>query len=343
MAMKLRKGVLMILILILIFSAPLPVQATKTSATDGCSPQTEQYVWEYFMELTENPQAAAGIVGNLYFESHLLPDNLETFGHMTGCDKKYTYTQATDLGIYKRFTSDGFGYGLAQWTIPARKQKLLDLAKLMKRSVGALDVQLKMVALELEEYNMLSRLQSAESVRFASDYVMVHFENPRDQSEARKAERAQVCQEFYDYYYLLPETEGIPAEGLSKMQRKVISVATHADKFGIDARAGYCQAWANDVYRAAGLPNDSSNSAAMSANRYSISDDFSVIPVGAAVYGHSTSEFGHVGIYVGNGKVYHNVGGIAVDDLEKWIREYDGYCWGWIGGTDLVSYGEDHE
>ena len=322
---------LFFLIVVIFWCAAPPVQAVKTTATGSCAPDQEQYIWSYFMDLTNNPHATAGIVGNLFFESHLLPDNLETFGKAPAVKQGLTYTEAVDQDVYSGFISDGFGYGLAQWTYPGRKQKLLDLAKFMGQSVGSLDVQLALVAQELEEFNMLDRLQSTDSVKFASDYIMMHFENPRDQSPAKKLERVKVCQEFYTKY------ADSSLSDLSPLQRKVVTIAKYSEDYNIPAEAGYCQAWANGVYLAAGLANDNSNSASMSAGRFCVSDDFSDIPAGAAVYGHSSSEYGHVGIYVGNGQVYHNVGGVVVDSLEDWIMFYDGFAWGWIGGNNLLG------
>lgn len=71
---------------------------------------------------------------------------------------------------------------------------------------------------------------------------------------------------------------------------------------------------------------------------YGVSSDWSVIPPGAAVYGYAGQQYGHVGIYVGNGLVYHNIGGVAIDTLSDWISYYDGFAWGWEGGADLTTF-----
>lgn len=65
---------------------------------------------------------------------------------------------------------------------------------------------------------------------------------------------------------------------------------------------------------------------------------WSIIPPGAAVYGYFGTKYSHVGIYVGNGLVYHNIGGVAVDTLSDWIQKYRGFCWGWEAGSDLTQY-----
>ena len=309
-----------------------PAGAIKTTAQLRCTADVEQYVWDFFLELTDNPYAAAGIVGNLYYESHLLPENLETMGRKVPVFTDYTYTQAVDEGIYGSFVSDGTGYGLAQWTYSGRKQRLVDLARQQGRSVGSLDVQLDLVAEELDRYNMLTRLSSAENVRFASDYFMVHFENPKDKSEELKRERYKLCRKFYQKY-ALGDREAL----LTEAQTLVAVIAKNSAEYKIAAVPGYCQAWCADVYKAAGFKLDTSRSANESAERFAVSTDFSKIPVGAAVYGKSNSEFGHVGIYVGRGKVYHIADKLTTDTLEDWLRIYKGYAWGWIGGVDLTQ------
>lgn len=54
--------------------------------------------------------------------------------------------------------------------------------------------------------------------------------------------------------------------------------------------------------------------------------------------GYAGQQYGHVGIYVGNGLVYHNIGGVAIDTLSDWISYYDGFAWGWEGGADLTTF-----
>lgn len=62
---------------------------------------------------------------------------------------------------------------------------------------------------------------------------------------------------------------------------------------------------------------------------WAVSSNFSQIPVGATVYGYSSSKYGHVGIYIGNGMVAHNIGEIKIQSLESWIKTYKGFVWGW--------------
>ena len=86
--------------------------------------------------------------------------------------------------------------------------------------------------------------------------------------------------------------------------------------------AGLCQKWVDDVYEGAGLSVERLNSAYDSYKANGVSTDKDNIPIGAAVYGTGTGNsgpYGHVGIYIGDGKVMDNVGPIQTSTLEEWI------------------------
>lgn len=291
-------------------------------------------IWNFLLDLTGNPYGAAGLMGNLYAESGLQSNNLQNeYEPLLGYDD-VSYTQAVDSGTYQNFVHDSAGYGLAQWTYYTRKEKLLAFAQTQGKSIGDLGIQLRFLARELSGGSVLRTLENASSVREASDKVLTDFENPTDQSESVKAYRARMGEYFYNTFVL-----GIQAEGkLTQKQMDVIRVATNSDQYNIQAKPGYCQRWAAQVYAVAGLALDSSCCAYHSGIHHGVSDDWSIIPPGAAVYGYAGNQFGHVGIYVGNGLVYHNIGGVAVDSLSDWVKKYDGFCWGWEAGSDLTQY-----
>ena len=125
-------------------------------------------------------------------------------------------------------------------------------------------------------------------------------------------------------------------ETVNDTQKKIVAVATNSAKYGISARSGYCQAWVADVYQAVTGSRGSAHCALCAADMWAVSNDFSQIPVGATVYGYSSSKYGHVGIYIGNGMVAHNIGEIKIQSLESWIKTYKGFAWGWENGKGLV-------
>ena len=125
-------------------------------------------------------------------------------------------------------------------------------------------------------------------------------------------------------------------ETVNDTQKKIVAVATNSAKYGISARSGYCQAWVADVYQAVTGSRGSAHCALCAADMWAVSSDFSQIPVGATVYGYSSSQYGHVGIYIGNGMVAHNIGEIKIQSLESWVKTYKGFAWGWENGKKLV-------
>ena len=85
----------------------------------------------------------------------------------------------------------------------------------------------------------------------------------------------------------------------------------------------YCLRWVNDVYENAGLTPIRKESAYESYLAYGVSTDKSAIPIGAAVYGTGSGtaggKYGHVGIYIGGGKVIDSGStGIQTSTLEDW-------------------------
>ncbi len=162
----------------------------------------EERIWNYLIGKGMSKAGAAGMMGNLYAESGMNPQNLQN-----GFDKKlgYTdasYTKAVDNGSYSNFARDSAGYGIAQWTYWTRKQNLLKFARAAGKSVGNLEMQLDFLLKELnDEYKaVLSVLRSATSVRTASDCVLLRFERPADQGSAVKAKRASYGQAYYNRY-----------------------------------------------------------------------------------------------------------------------------------------------
>ncbi len=115
-------------------------------------------------------------------------------------------------------------------------------------------------------------------------------------------------------------------ETANDMQKKVVSVATNYEKYGIVSNSGYCQKWVADVYQVAVGNRGCAASAIAAAKMWSVSSDWSKIQVGATVYGYSSNQYGHVGIYIGNGMVAHNLSGnIKVESLQNWITSYNGF------------------
>ncbi len=100
----------------------------------------EEKIWNYLTAAGLTPCGAAALMGNLYAESGLLPNNLQNNyeGNLGYADAEYT--EAVDKGTYPNFDNDWAGYGIAQWTDPKRKANLHLFAKGEGKSIGDLSM-----------------------------------------------------------------------------------------------------------------------------------------------------------------------------------------------------------
>lgn len=149
-----------------------------------------------------NEYAIAGLLANLYTESGLRSNNLQnSFVKKLGLSDE-EYTIAVDCGAYGNFVFDSAGYGLCQWTSSGRKQRLLDFVKARGKSIGDRETQLDFMWWELSNgyKSVLNSLKNAKSVDEATRLIMLKFERPADQSEARQLGRVEYGLEFYKRY-----------------------------------------------------------------------------------------------------------------------------------------------
>lgn len=167
-----------------------------------------QIIWTFLKAQGLNDCGIAGLMGNLYAESGLQPNNLQnTYSKKFGLSDA-EYTKRVDNGRYTNFVNDKAGYGLAQWTFWSRKQSLLEYAKAQKTSIGDLNMQLNFLMKELSQSypSVLNTLRTASSVLEASNAVLLKFERPADQSAAVQQKRANFGQVYYDKYAIKSQT-----------------------------------------------------------------------------------------------------------------------------------------
>ena len=174
----------------------------------------DEIIWQYFKSKnTFTDEGIAGLMGNLYAESGLNPNNLENWmnEHLDISDEEFT--RRVDDGTYNRDwfinkngesgrgKDGGWGYGLNQATWWSRKQKLYDKAKAKGVSIGDLQMQLDYVWEELQGYpNVMATLKSARSVLAASNVVLAEYEKPADMSTSVQLKRAEYGQKYYDKF-----------------------------------------------------------------------------------------------------------------------------------------------
>lgn len=165
----------------------------------------------------------------------------------------------------------------------------------------------------------------------AKAFCYIYFKPDENLSSTEENKLKTKAREYYELYAGKTIEE---IAGVNETQLAIANVAQNSADYGIEPVKGYCLGWVADVYAAAGAPVQSANCARCAGNRYSVSQDFNNIPLGAAVYGESSSEagvlYGHVAIYIGNGMVADNIGRVRITTLQEWIRQYPDGCWGWV-------------
>ena len=117
---------------------------------------------------------------------------------------------------------------------------------------------------------------------------------------------------------------GAEYEASSEVQKKIVDAAFITPSPG----PGWCAMWVSQVYQNAGLGYIGGNANDMYRN-YTFTSDRSKLNVGMLVAVESSSSgstagltYGHVGIYIGDGKVIDNIGHIRVTTLDDWIATF---------------------
>lgn len=156
-------------------------------------------IYNRLMDAIGNPYGVCGLMGNIQAESGMVSTNAQNSCMARLGMTDASYTAAVDNGTYTTFATDRIGYGLCQWTSSGRKAGLLDYAKLTCRSIGNEDMQIEWLLHELSTSykNVMKVLQSATSVKEASDIVVTKFERPANQSASNLAKRQAKGEALY--------------------------------------------------------------------------------------------------------------------------------------------------
>lgn len=186
----------------------------------------EKQIWDFLKSKGLNDYAIAGVMGNLYAESGLRANNLQNTYEKKFGMTDMQYTESVDNGKYTNFIKDSAGYGLAQWTYWSRKQALLEFCKVAKTSIGDLTMQLNFLWKELQGYkSVMNVLNSAKSIKEASNVVLLQYERPADQSVTVQNKREQFGKVYYDKYAIKSDS-GKGATG--KMNLKTLIFTQNA-------------------------------------------------------------------------------------------------------------------
>ena len=286
---------------------------------------TMRTVWAYLIKYM-TPEGAAGVMGNLYAESGVIPNRVETLCLKRLKEQGKVYTNAT----YTAFVDDGtitkaqflnplpgkqYGYGLAQWTSPGRKAALYDLCRSRKVSIGNLTAQLDYLMIELRgTYKaVLDVLTTTRNVKTASDKVLMDFEQP---ATPDKETRYKYSMEVYNALATTPTQTAL------KWMIDLAADQTHGysqqSRWGPDYD---CSSAVISAWQFAGIPVKS-RGATYTGNMRSVFlgcgfKDVTKqcnLATGAGMqagdvllneFGKGTSGNGHAAMYAGDGKMVH--------------------------------------
>ena len=138
---------------------------------------------------------AAGCTANILAESAGRPNNVED---RSGISDE-VYTAGVDNGTYGNFTTDRYGYGLCQWTLPSRKQALLTFMKVRGVSIGDGQTQMLYLRLEMQQsYSAVWNLLVSTSDPYEAGYTMCKkFEIPANTEQTSRV-RGNRAVEIYN-------------------------------------------------------------------------------------------------------------------------------------------------
>ena len=147
------------------------------------------------------------------------------------------------------------------------------------------------------------------------------------------------------------ETSGSTSSSTTDSTADVSSKIVNAAKNTPTTVSGHCLEWVDNVYHNSGVGVERLCCAYNAFLKHGVSTDLSNIPVGAAIYGTGSGRYtcgscgnscGHVGIYIGNGKVMHSIGYVETISLTEWGKRYNVATvngkkgilgWGWEDGN----------
>lgn len=288
------------------------------------------YIWHWLWERIGNDYGTAGLMGNLCAESGLNPENLQnSYERLLGMTDR-EYTEAVDSGRYTEedFCRDSAGYGLAQWTARERKQALFDFAKLQGKSIGDLDMQLGFLWTEISKYtSVIKTLVNAQSIREASDAVMLKYEIPADTSENNRAYRADLGQMYYERYAVGALTRNEKADTIVKLAEERIGKCRYVlCAIGTDGKDGVqefdCRGFTWWLLHQVGVEiskvgaTTQYNTASDWVER-GLTPDMPNLVCPVFKYRASDNKMAHTGMHIGDGVIIHctSNGGVKYGDL----------------------------
>ena len=198
----------------------------------------------------------------------------------------------------------------------------------------------QMQAKQQETQELLNNLDSEVKDLIAQRDAEILAAAEAEAEEERRRQEAAASQSPNPP--VLPERgSGQDYSAASGAQKRVVNSCYYTPSPG----SGYCALWVSQVMQNAGFSRVRGNANDM-YNAWCTSSSKANLQVGMliAVSTHSHTSagriYGHIGIYIGDNRVMHNVGNIETQDLDYWISFYGTTVtprWGWANGINLAE------
>ena len=189
-----------------------------------------QKIYNLFKAAGLSHWGACALLANLEAESGLKSNNLQnTYEKSLGMVDE-VYTLAVDNGLYKNFVNDRAGYGLAQWTHPDRKRKLLNFVNEANVSISDETTQVEFAIWELKSdfsglFDFLCSV-GADGLYAATDRICREYERPAVNNVAARYAYAQKWDKFFTLNGMVDlDTETAkPAEPAVTTEDRLVSI-----------------------------------------------------------------------------------------------------------------------
>lgn len=290
-------------------------ETSETSSDTSNLSGNAKTIVDYLMTKGLNAAAACGVIGNIYYESSF---NTAAIG------------------------DQGTSFGICQWH-EGRGTAMQNMAG--ANWASNLTGQLNYLWYELGHsyQGTLSHLKSVPNTvagaKSAADYFVRNFEVPADVDSESVKRQAKAVE-----YFSKIQSGGVVSDGtLTDKQKRVISAAKTTGSPG----AGLCAAWVTNVFISASIGAWYGNACDLyedyckSTNKSELKPGM-IIAVGSWDGSDDSRTYGHIGIYIGDNTVRHNIGSIVDTSLTDWIGKFQTFKdypakWGWMGNSNLMK------
>lgn len=278
----------------------------------------------------------AAIMGNISGESGWNP-KAEYHGNGSRYEYGYGLFQFTDtrqgVGNYTNYKNWAQAHGKALDSAAAQTEYFISqLSSSWSSGLHSAGYYAAEIPQFVDKNASYDAFLNSSDLAFTTYAFLACYERPADwAAESSYPVRYAEAQKFYAQ---LTSSGGAELNASSETQKRIVSAARMTPFQG----AGWCAAWVSSAYDNAGLGYIGGNANDMYRS-FAHNHDRSQLKVGMVVaVEHSATgsslgwKYGHVGIYIGDGKVIHNSLSVETISLDDWISIYGKYSpvgWGY--------------